>query len=758
MLWLSFTLAAIVASFTAMSYAELAAIYPEAGAEYIYAKNAFGWDKVAWIFGFIAIIIGFSTASAVALGFARYLSYFIPMNQIILAIGLLVLMTAINFWGIKNLRRERKRFRDFFKNDYGLDDLDIYILHKEASQFDKDFDVYLDVLKEKIGAYPELINKGAALSTQYIGQTPLDLAIEATLDNAVSKMLNKEMVTSNPQDLLLRSISSGLNFENIKLIADSGMDMNHQDEEGLTALGMALLFGSEPRVVKLLLDRGASTKIKVNVPSPLLVTATPFTDVESAVETDNVSPSESVSLAKTLAVVRMVFTVVSSTSSTAMHVSAGLSFGEFDAIGKDTILVIASTIAPMKVLSAKPTLRLLSSSNTRGANGNKPICNSCNGNYRRHDQTLRMLPFRESHQTTRQQLNKTLQLALDEAGFMIEEGEELMEKARSIKSPDEILAMKCAVHACEKAVEEMHEITKPGLSENEIWAHLHAGNIKRGGEWIETRLLTSGPRTNPWFQECGPRVLQNNEILSFDTDLVGNYGFCADISRSWWIGDHKPPQKMVDAYRHAFDHINENMQILKPGLSFKDMTHQGHHLDDKFQKLKYGCKYHGIGLSASIRMAANELKFTEDNATVILISDGKETCNADPCGTAAELEKLGVNFTAHVIGFGVDKSTTKQLQCIADNTGGKYFGANNAKQLNDAFKKVVEQPKKLTLRAIDEETGANFKGKVEWTITNQETNEVINLPTNYGQKTLPIITEKTKEAFENALKKGDWDC
>ncbi|MEB8432956.1 APC family permease [Cocleimonas sp. KMM 6892] len=105
MLWLSFTLAAIVASFTAMSYAELAAIFPEAGAEYIYAKNAFGWDKMAWVFGFIAIVIGFTTASAVALGFARYLSYFIPMNQVILAIGLLVLMTGINFWGIKESAR-----------------------------------------------------------------------------------------------------------------------------------------------------------------------------------------------------------------------------------------------------------------------------------------------------------------------------------------------------------------------------------------------------------------------------------------------------------------------------------------------------------------------------------------------------------------------------------------------------------------------------------------------------------------------------
>ena len=45
---------------------------------------------------------------------------------------------------------------------------------------------------------------------------------------------------------------------------------------------------------------------------------------------------------------------------------------------------------------------------------------------------------------------------------------------------------------------------------------------KRGGEWIETRLLASGPRTNPWFQECGPRIPENNQIIVVDTDLVGN--------------------------------------------------------------------------------------------------------------------------------------------------------------------------------------------------------------------------------------------
>jgi len=96
--------------------------------------------------------------------------------------------------------------------------------------------------------------------------------------------------------------------------------------------------------------------------------------------------------------------------------------------------------------------------------------------------------------------------ALEAQGFEIMEGEEVTEKARSIKGPDEILAMRCASVACENAVAEMERITRHdvplgNMSEDAIWAVLHAENIKRGGEWIETRLLASGPRTNPWFQE-----------------------------------------------------------------------------------------------------------------------------------------------------------------------------------------------------------------------------------------------------------------
>ena len=191
--------------------------------------------------------------------------------------------------------------------------------------------------------------------------------------------------------------------------------------------------------------------------------------------------------------------------------------------------------------------------------------------------------------------------ALETIGFEVMEGEEVTERTRAIKTADEILAMRCGHHACESAIAEMEAFTRQnvpggGISEDAIWAELHRGNIARGGEWIETRLLASGPRTNPWFQECGPRIVQNNEIVAFDTDMIGAYGFCIDISRTWWVGDGKPSPAMISAFGHAMDHIADHQARLKPGVSIKELVFGGHKLDDQYWAQKYSCKMHGVGL------------------------------------------------------------------------------------------------------------------------------------------------------------------
>ena len=185
---------------------------------------------------------------------------------------------------------------------------------------------------------------------------------------------------------------------------------------------------------------------------------------------------------------------------------------------------------------------------------------------------------------------------LDDLGFEIFDGQEVMELARAIKGEDELNAMRCSIASTEIAMEMMREATVPGVTENDIWSVLHAENIRRGGEWIECRLLSSGPRTNPWFQECGPRVVQNGELLAFDTDLIGPYGFCADLSRTWMIGDAKPTAEQKRLYQVACDHIRYNADILKPGMSFREVTEAGLPLPEEYRTLRYSVMMHGVGL------------------------------------------------------------------------------------------------------------------------------------------------------------------
>ncbi len=186
--------------------------------------------------------------------------------------------------------------------------------------------------------------------------------------------------------------------------------------------------------------------------------------------------------------------------------------------------------------------------------------------------------------------------ALDKKGIVTTDGQEVMELARVIKGPDEIKAMRCSIASTEISMGLMQQATVPGISENDIWSVLHAENIRRGGEWIECRLMSTGPRTNPWFQESGPRIVNNGELLSLDTDLIGPYGMCADLSRSWMIGDAAPTAEQKRLYRVAYDHIQYNMNILKPGLTLEEITRLGLRLPEEFRAQRYGVMMHGVGL------------------------------------------------------------------------------------------------------------------------------------------------------------------
>jgi Ca-activated chloride channel family protein len=94
-------------------------------------------------------------------------------------------------------------------------------------------------------------------------------------------------------------------------------------------------------------------------------------------------------------------------------------------------------------------------------------------------------------------------------------------------------------------------------------------------------------------------------------------------------------------------------------------------------------------LTEAVRQAAQAMRYTEDKSTVILITDGLETCSGDPCALGRELEQSGVDFTAHVVGFGLTADEGKQVACLAENTGGKYFQADDAPMLMLGLKEAV---------------------------------------------------------------------
>lgn len=185
--------------------------------------------------------------------------------------------------------------------------------------------------------------------------------------------------------------------------------------------------------------------------------------------------------------------------------------------------------------------------------------------------------------------------ALEARGIIVENGEAVMERSRAIKGADEIKAMRCAIHATEQSIHVMHQHLQPGISEQRLWSYLHAENIARGGEWIETRLLVSGPRCNPWYQECSGRIIGNGELVAFDTDLIGTYGMCVDISRTWLCGDQPPTAAQKEVYQRAYEQIQHNTELLQPGISFKELSHQALRYDPQ-QYHHYTCLYHGVGL------------------------------------------------------------------------------------------------------------------------------------------------------------------
>lgn len=187
--------------------------------------------------------------------------------------------------------------------------------------------------------------------------------------------------------------------------------------------------------------------------------------------------------------------------------------------------------------------------------------------------------------------------ALGARGLTYVEGTQFTEIARSIKSTDEIELMRWTIRVCEAGMARIYENSVPGVTERELWAHLHFENARSGGDWLETKLLTCGSRTNPWYQECSDRVCQQGEMIAFDTDMIGPYGYCADLSRSWTCGYTPMNDTQKRAYSTALSQIEHNLDLLAPGMKFAEFNAKSWRIPDAHVDYRYSLALHGVGMA-----------------------------------------------------------------------------------------------------------------------------------------------------------------
>ena len=187
-------------------------------------------------------------------------------------------------------------------------------------------------------------------------------------------------------------------------------------------------------------------------------------------------------------------------------------------------------------------------------------------------------------------------LKLAQKGIELCDGQEAIEQARVVKSAEELQCLRLSMEVCDAAIAEMRAALRPGMTDNQLWSILHEVNIAHDGEWIECRLLASGERTNPWFQECGNRVIRAGDIVAFDTDMVGPSGYLADISRSWVCPGKPPTDNQRRLYGIAQEQVLHNIGIIKPGLGFREFAEKCWPVPEKYVPNRYMMMVHGVGL------------------------------------------------------------------------------------------------------------------------------------------------------------------
>jgi Xaa-Pro aminopeptidase len=184
--------------------------------------------------------------------------------------------------------------------------------------------------------------------------------------------------------------------------------------------------------------------------------------------------------------------------------------------------------------------------------------------------------------------------ALQKQGLNLCDAGESLQAARIIKTMDEIELMRQSAAVAEVALYDLEHAIRPGITENELLAVFWHRLLAMGGEHCFTRLLASGYKTNPWFNAAGSKMVRPGDLVGIDTDMIGPEGYACDVSRTFLCGDQATPVQR-EAYRVAHDFIQATIEMIKPGVSYQDFTHNLPAFPEPYHAQKYSTVVHGIG-------------------------------------------------------------------------------------------------------------------------------------------------------------------
>ena len=200
-------------------------------------------------------------------------------------------------------------------------------------------------------------------------------------------------------------------------------------------------------------------------------------------------------------------------------------------------------------------------------------------------------------------------LALEKHGLAVTDCQGEILAVRAVKTPEEIQCLKISMTGSEAAVAAVREAIRPGITENELFAIMYQEVIRQGGEFIETRLLSSGQRTNPWFNEASGRRVRPGELVALDTDTIGCYGYFSDFSRTFRCGPGRPTAEQKMLYRMSLDQIQHNIGIIKPGLTFREIADKAWQIPARFVDQRYTSVMHGVGMHGETPFIAHAMDF-----------------------------------------------------------------------------------------------------------------------------------------------------